>query len=134
MYLPVLNEKQKELFLDLAYNLASIDGDYSDEEKQMMEAYCIEMQLEYRQEMEKQSVDRIINAMKKECGELEKKIVIFEAIGLAMADNIYDESERKIVKMMVDVFEMQEGFGEECESALREYFSLQEKLNKLIIA
>ena len=32
MYLSLLNEKQKESFMDLAYLLSSVDGDFSDEE------------------------------------------------------------------------------------------------------
>lgn len=38
MYLGMLNKKQKSLFLEFVYNLAIIDGEYSQEEKQMIKA------------------------------------------------------------------------------------------------
>lgn len=33
MYLALLNESEKAVFLGMTYNLATVDGDYSDSEK-----------------------------------------------------------------------------------------------------
>lgn len=43
MYLAVLSKEAKELFLGLAFDLASADGNYSDEEKVIINGYCQEM-------------------------------------------------------------------------------------------
>lgn len=40
MFLSMLNETQKRLFLDFAHHMASIDGNYSNEEKEMVKSYC----------------------------------------------------------------------------------------------
>ena len=42
MYLTLLNEKEKEIFLGVAFQLAAVDGYYSDEEKEMINGYCQE--------------------------------------------------------------------------------------------
>ena len=39
MYLALLNEEKKKLFLDLSYCIASADGVYSDDEKLMISSY-----------------------------------------------------------------------------------------------
>ena len=43
MYLGLLNEVQKELYAELAINLASADGTFSEEERLVVDAYCQEM-------------------------------------------------------------------------------------------
>lgn len=43
MYLGLLNEAQKELYAELAINLASADGTFSEEERLVVDAYCQEM-------------------------------------------------------------------------------------------
>ena len=43
MYLALLNENEKKSFLGMVFNLATVDGDYSDVEKNLIDAYCQEM-------------------------------------------------------------------------------------------
>lgn len=39
MFLSLLNDKQKKMFLSLAYDLAAIDGDFGQDEKTAIESY-----------------------------------------------------------------------------------------------
>lgn len=50
------------------------------------------------------SIETIINEIKIECGEKEKKIIIFEAIGLCMLDNNFNEKERNIIHFIMSEF------------------------------
>lgn len=133
MYLALLKEEHKELFLGLAFNLALADGDYSDEEKAVIASYCQEMKIVFNKEKMVRPVNELISRINLLCDIQEKKIIVFETIGLAMSDYNYDERERKLIKLMTDTFDLGDGFTNECESILNEYISFQGEINKLII-
>lgn len=133
MYLMMLNEKQKHLFFELAYHLAAIDGNYSKEEALMMESYRCEMQIGVIPQGESRQSQNIISDMQSTCGEREKRIIVFESIGLAMADNIYNESEKALIQSLIASFNIEKSFAQKCEKGLHEYIEFQNKLNKLIM-
>lgn len=133
MYLSMLNEKQKENFLELAYQMAFIDNSLDEKEKIMLESYCNEMQISVPEVICGGSIDEIIESMKKECTEVEKKIVLFEILGLALLDGNYDEGEKKLVEDISKEFGMEEGFLQEVEKTLMEYIELQDRMNMLVI-
>lgn len=133
MYLGLLNKQQKQLFFEFAYYLAAVDGDYSDSEKQVMESYCYEMKENFNVNDVGMSIEDIINKMQVECGEREKKIIIFEAVGLALSDGNYDENEKKFIYSAMFKFGVKKDFEQKCEKMLNEYTAFQNKLNTLII-
>lgn len=132
MYLALLDEKEKGLFLGLAYALASADGDYSDEEKAVINGYCQEMQTQFELEMIK-STDYIVSEIKAKSNEKVKKIFIFELIGLAMADGDYSDNERALIRKMEKEFNTEKEFAKRCEDVLNEYITFQERINRLIL-
>lgn len=133
MYLSLLKEEQKELFLDLAYQLALTDGIYGKEENKTMEAYSKEMDVEFRMDREIKGIDYVIGELEKLCDEREKKIIVFEAIGLALSDNHYDVSEKEFIFSIIKRFDLKSEFGEKCEKILNEYINFQRRVNELII-
>jgi hypothetical protein len=133
MYLSVLNSEEKALFLGLSYNLATSDGVYSTEEKATIAGYCQEMQTTFDEEKMVKPTDEIIHVLSEKSTEKTKKIIVFEAIGLAMADNNYDDGERKIVLDMEKEFGLASGFAAKCEAVLKEYISFQNKINALVL-
>lgn len=133
MYLALLEEKQKELFLSLAVELASSDGEYTQYEQQVIAGYCQEMQMEYEEEKLIKDVDVVLEELNRICQTREKRILIFECVGLAMADNNYDESEKALIIRMVQCFQLEEEFIGQCERMLQEYLDFQEKVNQVIL-
>lgn len=134
MYLNLLKENQKKLFISLAYNLAFADGDYSDEEKNLINGYCQEMQIVFEENSIVESMDDIIDEILRCASEQEKKIFIFELIGLAMIDGDYDENERILIKKIEDKIQIESGYAESCEGVINEYITFQEKLNLLVLS
>lgn len=134
MYLSILTTEQKKLFLDLAYNLAISDGDFSEYERQILKSYSIEMEMKVKMEDFDTNIDSIINNLNSICKAREKKIIIFEIIGLAMIDHHFDNCEKEIVRKALSVFELEEDFVKYCERKLTEYFKLQDELNKYILS
>ncbi len=64
MYLALLSEKEKEMFLGVAFNLAAVDGDYSDEEKTVINGYCQEMQCIFDEKTMVKPMDVLIKDIK----------------------------------------------------------------------
>lgn len=132
MYLALLDDKEKKLFLGLAYDLAAADGDYSDAERATIDGYCQEMFMDFDENTMIKPIETIIEGL--ECSTNQaKKIVVFELIGLAMADGNYDISERNIVAKMVDAFGIDKTYADNCEKILNEYISFQNNINTLVI-
>ena len=63
----------------------------------------------------------------------EKKIIIFETIGLALVDGNYDKTERTIIEQMAKTFEIKESYTKECEQLLEEYLKLQNRINQTVL-
>lgn len=133
MYLGMMKESNKKLFLELAYKLACVDEDYSKAEQEMMKAYCTEMQVSMDICDTNCDVEEILKQMKEECNGLEKKIIVFETIGLAMADSVYDKREKAFIDKVLKLFEVEKEYGEDCEEVLGEYFALQNRINQLVL-
>ena len=134
MYLMNLSEKVKKSFLELAYLVAVADNNFSDEEKIVMEAYKNELQIDYDfQNMDNINLDSVIQSICLNANEAEKKIIVFEIIGLAMTDNLYDDNERKTVKQINEAFQMDAAYPSKCESLIEKYVELQTQIDALVI-
>ncbi len=133
MYLTLLNENEKAVFLGMAYNLAIVDGDYSKAEKNIIDGYCQELQIVFNEKTMIKPMDDLIKNIAQNSSEKTKKIIIFELIGLAMADGNYDNNERKIVANMETEFGVFGNFADTCESILNEYITFQNRINSLVI-
>lgn len=133
MYLSILSSEEKRMFLGLAYDLAASDGDYSAEEQDTIQGYCYEMQMEFDEKTMVRPIDEIINGFSQKSNLKTKKIVVFEVIGLAMADNSYDDNERAIISDMENKFGLDKSYGEECEKVIGEYISFQNRINNLVL-
>lgn len=133
MYLALLSDEQKELFLGLAYHIAVLDEDYRDAEKAIIAGYCQEMKTTFVKEKMVKPIEYILSKLNSISDKRVKKIIVFEAIGLSMVDNNYDDDERKLVARMETLFGLESGFAIKCESILNEYILFQNKINQLII-
>lgn len=134
MFLSLLNTNQKLLFTSLVYNLAASDGDVSEDERMVIESYSAEMEMEISLENVDADMDNIISQISNMSGVREKKIIVFEMIGLAMADSNFDEGEREIVRKALRIFNLDVEFGDFCERKIAEYLKLQEELNLKILS
>ena len=134
MFLTMLNTEQKKLFISLAYNLASSDGDFSEDERLAIKSYSVEMGMKFKIEEVDTDINCVISEINKISGVREKKIIVFEMIGLAMSDNNYDDCEREIVCKVLKIFGLDAEFGVFCEKKLTEYLKLQEELNANILS
>lgn len=100
MYLGRLNDEQKNLFLDLCIHGANSNDDFADDEKEMVNAYCAEMQISvrYTEETDLDScIDRLIQISSKE----EIRAILIEITALILADDICDEQEEVFMQKFI---------------------------------
>ncbi len=133
MYLSLLSEKEKKLFLGLAYKLSSIDGEFSEEEKIMIDSYCMEMHIKHEKEIQNMSLHNIIKDLSNIKDLKIKKIIVFEAIGLAMSDRKYDEEERELILNLANNFKIEEKFIIQSEELLYKFINNQLEINALVL-
>lgn len=133
MYLSLLNKKEKELFLGLAYGVSLIDGKYTIEEKQIIESYCDEMQISSSVLNKQVPLNDIIDEMVEECSSRNKKVIVFEIIGLAMCDGKYDGKEKDFIFELSQKFRLDQDFSTQCANIISEYILFQSKINALVI-
>ena len=135
MYLMNLSEKVKPTFLELAYLVAVSDNNFGDEEKIVMEAYKNELQIEYDFQTIDGSInlDAVVRTLCTDANETEKKIIVFEIIGLAMTDNQYDDEEKKIIMRINEAFQLDDAYPAYCEALINKYVELQSQIDALVI-
>ena len=102
MFLNRLEEKEKVAFLELAHHIARSDNDFSEEQKNIIEKYCMEMQMvdiEYNEE----TFD-IYTTLDKILDPRSRKIVLLEIMALIYSDDFLHEEERKVLEKILEEF------------------------------
>ncbi len=129
MYLGLLDEEEKALYLELAIHMAMADEKLEKEEKTLLGSYCWEMGLPFREDYKVQhSLDEVISQLNQKCTEKERKIVYIELAGLAMADNDYADSEKSLMEKIRKGLDISE---KTADSIFNSVIELKELYNRL---
>ena len=133
MYLGELNEKQKSRFLDLGISLAAADADFSDEEKNTIRLLCDEMRIEDRYTAEV-SPEEAVQFFVSEASQRIQRIVVFELLGIAMADSVYQEHECALITKVAKAFSISEREVDEICEAIKQLYGLYTTFSRFINA
>lgn len=98
MFLDVLNKEDKINFLEFVNLLAKCDGEFADEEKEILNNYMIETGINEIPENNK-NIENIIEYFSTR-DEAIRKIILFEAYGLVLADNKITDEEKNIISKL----------------------------------
>lgn len=131
MYLGELNAKQKNRFLDLGIGLAAADDDFSDAEKDTLHLLCDEMRIDDRYEAEV-SPEEAIRFFASESSQRIQRIVVFEMLGIAMADSVYENSERKLIAEAAKAFSIEDDEIKEVSDAVVQLYRLYLKFSRFV--
>jgi len=132
MYLNLLKDEEKKLFLELAYDLSASDGDFEEEETAMITTYCAEMGISF-DITEKRTADSVINQINEISDIKSKRIIVFELIGLALCDDRYDENEKDMIYELAERISIEKSVVVEFETMISEYIKIQSQMNNLIL-
>ena len=133
MFLEFLNDELKEMCIELAINLASSDGNFSQKERLLIEGYCTDAGVDYDFRKEVLPLQAIIEYLVIEANITEKKIIVFEMTRLAVIDNVFHENEKDFINDLAVQFGIEEDFVHKCEETVEEYVAVQEKMNLLVL-
>ena len=91
MFLNELNGQEAVAFINLVNQFANIDEVFAKEEKELIESYLEELNIEVNK-VNSLNYEDVINELKK-CTNRVKSIVYFELVGLALVDGEYGDKE-----------------------------------------
>lgn len=131
MYLHELTVKQKNRFLDLGIGLAVADGDFSEIEKDTIHLLCDEMRMEDRYHADA-SPEEAIRFFASEASRHVQHIVVFELLGIAMADSVYEARELELVNKVAQAFSIGEDEMKEISDAVTQLYELYVKFSRFV--
>lgn len=105
MFLYDLSEEQKALFIDLAILAMEANGSVDDSEKALLERYCREMAVPYRENTQSNSCDDVLNRLKDISNEATLRRITIEITALLYADNNLAEEEDELLNEIQKVFQ-----------------------------
>lgn len=132
MYLSFLNRKEKIVFLSLAYHVAQLDQVVTDEEIKLIESYKKELGELITEEELISNMNHLLELLS-EVTLQNKKIIVFELIGLSLSDNNFDESERNFISKLCKDFELDLDYMVQCETLVLDYLNLQNRINSTVL-
>ena len=156
MFLGMIGNQCRKDFLELAIELCMADGNFADDEREMLRQYGVEvgvvgtesaevMMNRYEKAItEKENngedsckrdfrIHTLIERIKDNSDERERKIILFELLGLAYADDNFAEEEKKFIREAKEVFGIEDEFVEKAMLLLEQYMELQEKITGYVL-
>ena len=131
MFLNRLDASEKETFVSLAIRAAEANGQIAEEEYQMIEEYCREMNIEKFDMKTTLSKEDIIKVYA-DSQEQHKKIVVLELIGLMYADGDYDAEENAFVEEIANGIGVPIDAVKKMEKVLLKYVEMTKELMECI--
>lgn len=120
MFLSRLNNKEKEMFLDLAVYTAQSNGIVEDAEKEMIMQYCREMSVSFYDITNLHSMKELVDFFS-EVSKEKKRIVMLELIGLCAADGETDSIETAFTKKFANEIGLTEEIYDVLKKDIEEY-------------
>lgn len=133
MYLAYINEQARELFLDLAIYAAMADANMEMEEKVLLDGYCYEMGLPIPEEYKaSKSLDEILDQLNTGCSGREKNMITMEILSVVLADDDYDDSERKLMDKIQSVLQVPKEKIQNMIDVINELKTIYAKMNDMM--
>ncbi len=98
----------------------------------VLEQYCVEMDIRIDKIQLIEDFDKILNRINILCNFQEKKIFVFESVGLILADGVIHDKKMEAITNMVRLFEINDNYFEDCMKLIKEYYDLQSRMMNLI--
>jgi len=113
MFLGVLSSGERKLFAQLLYEVAHIDGDFSEPERNQLGVYLKEMEVGWDViEDEHLPINNLAQKLAAS-SEIAKKAMMIELVALVYADGEYSESERKTIESVCSAFSFSDQYIQE---------------------
>lgn len=131
MFLNILNDEQKKLFLKLAIKAAEANDIITDEEKNMISSFAKEMQIQPFYSVN-ENMECLLNRMCCISSTKTKRIFLFEILGIIFSDSEYDDKEKNFISEIIKAFNIEESVVTEMTNIINEYTHLYKKITSII--
>lgn len=131
MYLNLLSKAEKELFLQACLHISSVDGSFSDDEKNVITQLCQEMQIP-ASFVQTKDLDIVLGELRMTSSMRSKKVILFELAGVVMADGVYDDLEKNLMYQMAEKMELSSDFVDEAIDKISALIQLYKKIGAFI--
>lgn len=121
MFLNDLQEGNKELFLKVCVHASLANDIFEEEEKEMIYAYCREMNIIERIPEITDDFDAVVSDLASQTDDVEKKIIVLGILGLVKSDGLYDEKEKVFVEKLVKGLQVEDEVVSKLNSLLESY-------------
>ncbi len=105
MFLDNLSEEQKNLFIDLAVIAMEANGAVDDSETALLEKYCREMAIKYRDKVQNNDCDKILERLRAISDDATLKKITIEIITLLYIDNNLADEEDELLNKIQEKFQ-----------------------------
>ena len=129
MFANVMNQTEKEKFLELIYKIAQCDDEYSEEEEDLLNNYKIELGLQGVNDTD--TLEGLVNFFAVKSQEL-KKIVFFELYGMIMADRKIEKKEAELMEMIEKAFGLPESQYKDIISVAEDLRNVYERVYEVL--
>lgn len=109
MYLAMLDNEKRHLFLELEIYMSKIDSDFSVEERRIIDTHCMEMRIDNNDYECELPMELVLSRINKECDDREKRIIFLELAATVLADNVYHETEKELIEKLAQVCALPSG-------------------------
>ena len=132
MFLNLLNDEEKSIFLKLAISVIQADGKLEESEKQYIDEYSREIGIsEYNLNAK---IDPVPLAEKiGDCStDAVKRVFLLELTACAKADGDFAETEKALISSFLNAFKLTDNSLQECLNLLDEYMNVSKKLMSFV--
>lgn len=123
----MLSNEKKHLFLDLELYLSNADGEFSEQEKNIIDAHCMEMHIDCNKYQCVLPLDEVYKKLEG-CTPEEQHIIFIEMLATVIADEIYHKEEKKIVETLAKILNIK---SNEIEQAFSIIYNLKKTYEEL---
>ena len=129
MFANVMNQSEKEKFLELIYKIAQCDEEYSEEEEEILNNYEAELGMENVNDTD--TLEGLVTFFAGKSPEL-KKIVFFELYGMIMADRKIEKKEAELMEMIEKAFGLPESQYKDIISVAEDLRNVYERVYEVL--
>lgn len=133
MFLNQLEESNKRDFLKVCVYASLANGILANEEKEMLFAYCREMNIKECIPEITETFDELLDRVNKNTNDKEKKIFLLEVLALVKSDGIYDDDERDFMKKILSGFDFSKEVLEKFNILLDKYIEIGKEIYTEIV-
>lgn len=132
MFLNLLNDEEKSIFLKLAIAIIQADGKLEESEKQYIADYSREMGITEYSLDGKIEITALAEKIGKDSTNTAKRIFLLELTACANADGDFADTEKALINSLVKTFKLSNSSLQECLDLLAEYTKVSAKLMSFV--